>query len=66
MVAENRQAFLNEVSKINGVEDWSLCNDLAGRRTLSFLCHAGVETKVQRTEELMLMNNIKKFLACNL
>ena len=46
----NRQAFINEVSKINGVEDWSLCGDLPEGEPYPSCAMQTVDTKVQRTD----------------
>jgi putative ABC transport system permease protein len=46
----NRQAFINEVSKINGVEDWSFCNDLPEGQPYPSCAMQSIDTKVSRTE----------------
>jgi len=46
----NRQVFINEVSKINGVKDQSFCSDLPGGLPYASCAMQAVDTKVQRTD----------------
>jgi putative ABC transport system permease protein len=46
----NRQAFINEVSKMNGVEDWSICGELPEDEPYPSNAMQAVDTKVQRTD----------------
>ncbi|MFT3705327.1 MAG: FtsX-like permease family protein [Agriterribacter sp.] len=46
----NRQAFINEVSKINGVEEWSMCSDLPEGPSYASCAMQALDTKVQRTD----------------
>lgn len=46
----NRQAFINEISKISGIEDRSFCSDLPEGPSYSSCAMQAVDTKVQRTD----------------
>ena len=46
----NGQAFINEVSKINGVEGLSLCSDLPEGLPYASCAMQAMDTKVQRTD----------------
>ena len=46
----NRQAFINEITKINGVDDWSFCSDLPEGDPYASCAMQAIDTKVQRTD----------------
>jgi putative ABC transport system permease protein len=46
----NRRAFIDEVSMIKGVEEWSSCNDLPQGAPYSSCAMQAIDTKVQRTD----------------
>ena len=47
---QNRQAFIDEVSKITGVEDLSLCSNLPDGTSMPSCAMRVMDTKVSRTE----------------